>query len=338
MRDKFRKLTSMVAAATLCAAAISFAGCADSYSIKALPGNIQGEVSSNGGFVVEKGDYIYFINGAEDYTASNKFGDVVKGALMRLSKSDLAAKKYADAETVVPMLFVAQNFDAGIYIYGDYVYYASPTTEKDQDGNVQNDWISFKRAKLDGTDTMKDYYFRSDDNAADYRFVEVEDVVYCLHTDDKTLYSYNTETGADTVLVSGAGSDFYFDSSDPENPLVYYTMGVTQDIATDASSTVSYTQLYSVRADAAVEKVDASKASYTVEGGKTYSFDANYIKNNSDKFAGFDAEDYTTYPYVNLGNLVLDGKGSSEAYKQTQFNDDTSAPATPNGYTYTIQS
>lgn len=37
MRDKFRKLTSMVAAATLCAAAISFAGCADSYSIKALP-------------------------------------------------------------------------------------------------------------------------------------------------------------------------------------------------------------------------------------------------------------------------------------------------------------
>ncbi|MFQ7076610.1 MAG: hypothetical protein ACLRSW_00895 [Christensenellaceae bacterium] len=70
MRDKFRKLTSMVAAATLCAAAISFAGCADSYSIKALPGNIQGEVSSNGGFVVEKGDYIYFINGAEDYTAS----------------------------------------------------------------------------------------------------------------------------------------------------------------------------------------------------------------------------------------------------------------------------
>ncbi|MFQ9423962.1 MAG: hypothetical protein ACLR3U_08205 [Christensenellaceae bacterium] len=58
MRDKFRKLTSMVAAATLCAAAISFAGCADSYSIKALPGNIQGEVSSNGGFVVEKGDYI----------------------------------------------------------------------------------------------------------------------------------------------------------------------------------------------------------------------------------------------------------------------------------------
>lgn len=338
MRDKFRKLTSMVAAATLCAAAISFAGCADSYSIKALPGNIQGEVSSNGGFVVEKGDYIYFINGAEDYTASNKFGDVVKGALMRLSKSDLAAKKYADAETVVPMLFVAQNFDAGIYIYGDYVYYASPTTEKDQDGNVQNDWISFKRAKLDGTDTMKDYYFRSDDNAADYRFVEVEDVVYCLHTDDKTLYSYNTETGADTVLVSGAGSDFYFDSSDPENPLVYYTMGVTQDIATDASSTVSYTQLYSVRADAAVEKVEASKASYTVKGGKTYSFDANYIKNNSDKFAGFDAEDYTTYPYVNLGNLVLDGKGSSEAYKQTQFNDDTSAPATPNGYTYTIQS
>lgn len=149
MRDKFKKLTSMIAAAALCATVISFAGCSDNYSTK-VPGDdiFEGEVVSNGGFVVEKGNYVYFINGAEEYTASNKYGEVVKGALMRLSKSDLASKNYDNAVTVVPMLFVAQNFDAGIYIYGDYVYYASPTTEKDQDGNVQNDWVSFKRAKL----------------------------------------------------------------------------------------------------------------------------------------------------------------------------------------------
>lgn len=336
MRDKFKKLTSMIAAAALCATVVSFAGCSDNYSTK-VPGDdiFEGEVVSNGGFVVEKGNYVYFINGAEEYTASNKYGEVVKGALMRLSKSDLENKNYDNAVTVVPSLFVAQNFDAGIYIYGDYVYYASPTTEKDQDGNVQNDWISFKRAKLDGSEAMKDYYFRSDDNALDYRFVEVDDVVYCLYVDDSTLYSYNTQTRTDTVLVSGAGSEFFFDSSDPENPTVYYTMGVTQDVDSASSFTVPYTQLYSVRADAQVEKVDASKASYTIKGGKTYSFDRAYLEDNLD---GFDASDYTTYPYVNLGELVLDGKGSSTAQKQTQFNDDTSTPATPDGYTYTIQS
>lgn len=111
MRDKFKKLTSLVAAAVLSVAAVSLAGCSDNYSTD-VPGGIPaGAAESNGGFAVRKGDYIYFINGAEEYTAPNKYGDVVKGALMRISDADLKAKKYDAAVTVVPMLFVAQNFD-----------------------------------------------------------------------------------------------------------------------------------------------------------------------------------------------------------------------------------
>lgn len=341
MRDKIKRLTGLVAAAVLSVTAASFAGCSDNYSTN-VPGSgiFEGEAASNGGFVVEKGDYIYFINGAESYTASNEYGDVVKGALMRISKSDLSKKAYDSAVTVVPVLFVAQNFDAGIYIYGDYVYYASPTIEPDLNGDIRNEHISFKRAKLDGSETMvDDYYFRSSDNAIQYRYVEVDGVVYCLHVDDEdsdTLYSYNTQTRKDTVLVSGAGSSFYFDSSDPESPYVYYTMAVTQNIDTEYSTSVGYTQVYSVRADAKVESVDSSNASYTVKDGKTYSFDADYLKNNLD---GFDAKDYTTYPYVNLGSLVLDGRGSQSGYTDTKFTDDDPSKAdAPDGYTYTIQS
>ena len=107
-----------------------------------------------------------------------------------------------------------------------------------------------------------------------YRFVEVDGVVYCLHVDDTTLYSYNTQTRTNTVLVENAGSDFFFDDSDPENPVVYYTMSVTQDMDTQNPSDVSYTQVYSVRADATVESAGIAngQASYTVAGGKTYSF------------------------------------------------------------------
>lgn len=55
--------------------------------------------------------------------------------------------------------------------------------------------------------------------------------------------------------------------------------------------------------------------------------------------SGFKADDYTTYPYVNLGDLVLDGRGSTEAYTDTKFTDDEAdKAATPMGYTYTIQS
>ena len=339
MRDKIKKAICVAAAAALAVTAL--AGCGGSYSTD-VPGEdiFQGDVTSNGGFVVEKGNYIYFINGAEEYTASNEYGEVVKGALMRISRTDLLAGNYENVVTVVPMLFVAQNFDAGVYIYGDYVYFASPTTERDQDGNVQNDWISFKRAKLDGTEAMSDYYFRSDDNAVQYRFVEVDGVVYCLHVDDTTLYSYNTQTRTNTVLVENAGSDFFFDDSDPENPVVYYTMSVTQDMDTQNPSDVSYTQVYSVRADATVESAGIAngQASYTVAGGKTYSFNADYVQ-DEDNVPDFDAGDYTTYPYVNLGDLVLDGRGSSRAYTDTKFtDDDPTKAATPNGYTYTIQS
>ena len=116
MRDKFKKLTCIVAAATLAVTAASFAGCSDSYSNK-VPGNdifTDEAAVYNGGFAVEKGNYVYFINGAEEYTASNKYGDVVKGALMRISKTDLLNKDYSKTVTVVPMLFVAQNYNAGI--------------------------------------------------------------------------------------------------------------------------------------------------------------------------------------------------------------------------------
>lgn len=337
---KGKKLIGLIAALALCAPTAAFAACGgNGYSPKKLAGNISGAAESNGGFVATKGDYVYFINGSEEYTADNTLGKVEKGALMRISKSDLSGGKYEKAEIVVPALFVAQNFDAGIYLFGDYVYFASPTTEKERDGSVSNSYISFKRAKLDGSSSareLKKYFFRWESNDVQYRFTEIDGTVYCLYVDgDSALHSFNTAKGTDTVLVEGASSDYLFDENIADSGTVYYTMAVTQGIDTDNAQTVSYNQVYSVRADATAT-VSASECSYTVSNGYKYSFNGEYLADNLD---GFKASDYTTYPYVNLGTLVLDGKGSDEtSYPNTQFNKDTSAtPATPNGYTYTLQ-
>ena len=82
MRDKMKKLTGLVAALLACGMMGSLASCSSGgYSPKKLTGNIAGEAVSNGGFAVEKGDFIYFINGSEDYTANNTLGKVKKGAL-----------------------------------------------------------------------------------------------------------------------------------------------------------------------------------------------------------------------------------------------------------------
>lgn len=355
MRDTIKKILGIALTATV--ATTAFVGCGgDNYSYKGddlgtgFVADADAPASSNGGFAVEKGEYVYFINGSESYTAENVYGDVVRSALLRISKTDLDAGNYGNVKTVVPSMFVAQNFNAGIYIYADryddeYVYYATPTTDKNLDGDVENSYIDFKRAKLDGTEgPMKDYFVRLSDNAANYRFVQVDNGdVYCLYEEDGALKSHNTDTGVTTTLVSGAKSSFFFDSVDVESGDVYYTMSVKAELDSDAES---YDQLYRVNV-ASTAEVDAENASYTVKDGagetiKTYSFnkadmeEANDEAKEDEKEEPYDFDDYTTYPYVNLGTLVLDGIGSNTV-TETQYNWDTqSARGELDGYTYTV--
>ena len=342
MKNKGKKILALAMATTLIAAA--FAGCKDdSYKGDAIS-YVKGEVTSNGGFVVEEGNYVYFINGQENYTANNEYGEVVKGALMRVDKADFEKGDFTKVKTIVPSLFVAQNFDAGIYIYDGSVYYATPTTDKNLSGQVENSWLDFKRAKLDGSAAPEDYFFRLSSNSAKYRFVKDNGKVYCLYEDGGALKSYNVSTKKTTTLVKNASS-FYYDTTNAESPLVYYTMNVVVDAETDKATTADYNQVYCVSASATVKQVNASAAKYTTSYGYTYDFNEAEMKadnkeakdNKQDEPYNF--SDYTTYPYVNLGKLVLDGVGSSDSLKETQFNTAGKTGAlTPYGYTYTISS
>ncbi len=349
--NKSKKIISLVAAAALTLSTVALASCADKggYKGEALSAGYDSaaSVSSNGGFVVEKGNYVYFINGKENSTADNTYGKPVKGALMRISKEQLASGKYDEAQIVVPSLFVSGNYDSGIYIYGDYVYYATPTTDKNNDGQIENSYLDFKRAKLDGSqapmDGKKGHLFRLSSNSAKYRFVEVNETktVYCLYEEDSKLKSYNVSTGKTHVLVSGASS-FIYDTKDLTNPNVYYTMGVTYDVEQDNPTTASgYNQIYCVNA-AATATVDKATASYKVFEGETqiasYDFDEKAMKDNAEE-KEYDLGDYSTYPYVNLGKLVLDGVDNQpKQTADTRFhNGDVSKSTTLSGYTYTLQ-
>ncbi len=359
MRDNRKKIISLTVATACLASAFAFTACGEkawSLDEKLSYASSEAAATSNGGFAVEKGGYVYYINGSAAYDGNNTFGEVEKGALMRISTDNLKAGNYTQTETVVPLLFAAQNYDSGIYIFGDYVYFATPTTDKDLDGNVQSDSLDFKRAKLDGSETMSTPYFRLDNNSKQYRFVQTEagGDVYCLYVDGSALKSFNTKTGKETVLVKDSSATYYFDKTDATSPTVYYTLGVKKLIDTDSAAQEEYNQLYRVRVDATAT-VNADEASYTVTGNgyeKTYDFDKTFLeeKNTEAKDDKKDApyvfDDYTTYPYVNLGELVLDGIGSSSELKATQFSDKADYDAAMSagsltelkGYTYSVQS
>ncbi len=344
---KSKKIIGAVAALTLAFSSLALAGCGskgykgDELTVKDGSAVVE---STNGGFVVETGDFVYFINGVETNTADNTYGKVEKGSLMRIAKTELSAGNYAAAQIVVPSLFVAGNYDAGIYIYDGYVYYATPTTDKNNAGQVENSYLDFKRAKLDGStspmDGKNEYFLRLSSNTTKYRFVKEKDTVYCLFEEDSKLKSYNVSTGKTTVLVSGASS-FFYNTEDKTDGNVYYTMSVTYDLDKKNTNAQSYNQIYCVNA-ATTATVDSAKASYkAINDGKevaSYDFDEKFMKDNADE-KGYNLNDYTTYPYVNLGSLVLDGVGSyvGEA-NDTRFTlGDRAQASTAYGYTYTIQ-
>ncbi len=281
---------------------------------------------TNGGFVVETADYAYFVNGKAANTDANDFGSAVKGSVQRIKKEDLDKGNYAETQTVVPSVIYSGSYEAGLYIYGGYLYYATPSTQKNTSGEVLNSNLDFKRTKLDGTDTTNGYIWQSSDNAVDYRFVEVGDTVYLIYSLSENLYgssktnihSVNCETGVNTLLAYGV-ADYAFDTEDPENPYIYYTMAVPE--AMGVSSSYTYNQLYRVRAD-------------VTEGEREYDFSA---------VEDYDAEKDPVY--INMGDFVYDGVGKLRANGGlNQFNYGygvqgvDQAPDLTNGdYTYEIQ-
>ncbi|MCM1438086.1 MAG: hypothetical protein NC131_02585 [Roseburia sp.] len=308
-----KRFTKIICTAVAAISAVSMAflpACKSSW------GGVSGDkdqstaVSSNGGFLVETGGdsdgYVYFINGTTANSDPNSFGSVLKGSVQRLKKSEMAKNNYANTQTVVPSVIYSGNHDAGIYVYGGYIYYTTPSADRDSDGNVLNDRLEFRRTKLDGTDTSGALWV-SGDNAVDYRFVEQGGTVYILYALSENLYgasatnihSVNCSTGKNTLLAYNV-SAYSFDTEDATNPYVYYTMNVpvlNSDGVTYPFS--SYNQLYMVRADAAV-----SPREYDLSEVDGYSATDNPV-------------------YVNYGKLVFDGIGRGN-YNDwlTQFNFD----------------
>ena len=308
MRNIFKKIICVLAASVMGTSLFAASACNGVYKSSALKGDYHsGDVVSNGGFAVEKGNYIYYINGKQSNSADNTFGKVETGAIMRISKADLAARKYSETETVVPEIAHSGNTDAGIFVYGDYVYYSTPSAEKNSDGEIQNSNILFKRAKLDGTEVMKGYFAKYTDNSIQYRFVETKDkngkdVVYLLYvaknedlygTSYTNIHSVNTETGEDTLLAYNVGT-VMFDKADLTNPRVYYTMNV-KDFVLDKTYS-SYNQVYTVTAN----ETERNEYDFT-------------------EVPDYNAEEDPLY--INCGDLVLDGIGKIDAnLGLTQFN------------------
>ena len=228
---------------------LAFAGCDGTVSTEKISKDgSASNVSSNGGFLAETGDYVYFINGSEVYTADNTAGKVDKGSLVRVKKSELAKGAKAEKETVVSKLLSTGDHSAGIAIYNEKIYYATPSNVKSKTGNVQNTDIKFCYVSTDGTGN-KEFAASAGDNSTAYRFVQAGGKVYVVYVGSETV----TENGSDTTknyiyVVSDEGktvakeeySAYIFDKN-VDGKYVYFTRSVNNETL---GSTESFNEVY----------------------------------------------------------------------------------------------
>ena len=182
-------------------------------------------VTSNGGSAVKYGNYVYFINGSRGYEddegKDNKFGSVVKGGLYRaefigedkvtgevkdftpvvndetgLALASTQALNYkrktdnvVNNQLLVPKTIGTSGYsDGGIYIFDDYVYYATPANSKDKSGKIMDDYTLFLRTKLDGSKTEEVYTSQTSTSSKPYGFYKYGGKVYLVVLENNTEY------------------------------------------------------------------------------------------------------------------------------------------------------
>ena len=271
-----KKIIVLLVAILTCLTAV-FSGCGESTGYSNGLTNLGGEVvsSSNGGFTVVKGDYLYFINGVETHTSDNTYGTPVTGALVRVALSDLANPADAKTEMVIPALFVAGDFNSGFYIFGNDVYYASPVTEKNKEGVVENTKLDFVKTSIDGKNSV--IVKTVDSNTTEYRFVEAEGVVYLIlktvNEDSETVIQIvNTATKAVVHTTEKIESVIFAEGN---SDTVYYTR-VAHDDVLDKDE--SFNELHRVNVKGEDEILLSGKGMYGNEEGDLSGFGVSGAK------------------------------------------------------------
>ena len=79
--------------------------------------------------------------------------------------------------------------DGGIYIFDDYVYYATPANTKDKNGNIMDDYTLFLRTKLDGSKTEEIYTSQNPSSDKPYGFYKYNGKVYLLVMEKNSKYN-----------------------------------------------------------------------------------------------------------------------------------------------------
>ena len=297
-------------------AVLVFTGCA---STNPLTG-IEGTPIGNGTFLVEKGNYVYFVNGQESTTADNTFNTPVKASLVRVKKSELASQTKSEPEIVVPKIIMTGTYNVGVYFFGNSVYYATPCTNKDKTGTIQNQKTEFISLNLKTGKQGKSIAI-SETNTCEFRYVEVGDKVYLLYTFSEVVD--NVTQNKFKVVDASNGKDVYVSPAyanvafpDDSSLTVFYSkVAFSESLDQDTA----FNDLYSYKVGDTEDKLAIAGAGYyETTRNEVYKTAQKFIGINGEVINGIEGVTITliknTGKYVILKATTLDSTYTSNIY------------------------
>lgn len=309
----FKKILSgILAVALIVVSTVVFSGCSNKNNFS-LSG-----VVSNGGIGVIKDGYLYYVNGGTD--KFEDYNDKIENASSIYKRAvDASGNPIDGSEPELVYKGIAGFKYGSLHIFGDYIYFATPSSKLSNKAEKMTDRTSFCRVRIDGKkyevlhttetkDALKYTYYSAND-----------DELYLVVLEGSELYSINIvkdkkiEIAEDVQSVAFASENGRGNGADK---YLFYTKAPSENYLTQNGFMV-----YRATADNKLNEVIASGADYTLYevkfGHLYYSVDGKVYRTTT--AAGLDRTNLVSYEilkdmfFTENGGVV--GVGQTEGYK-----------------------
>lgn len=165
-----KKFSNFIICLLLCVFAFGVVGCKKKDVDNNFHPASEDVVKGNGGLVVRKGEYVYFANGFQkvsDLSSDQQNASFVRGGLYvaKLTNDDFVRDDdglvTSDSMRVVSSKLA--GYDAtNLFVFGDYLYFVSPSNEKESGKLSSSEWAKdrsvFYSVKLSNFDDVQEIY------------------------------------------------------------------------------------------------------------------------------------------------------------------------------------
>ena len=231
-----KRLISLFASLILIVTGVGLVGCSkDNTENFSLSG-----ISSNGGIGAVKDGYLYFIQTPSSVTEYTK----ELGDKCGIYKAPIDENGQISGDATLVYSCLAGNTLGQIYIFGDYIYFTTPSSGRNSSGAVMSDHTTFGRVKTDGTDYQKIYtgVTKSITSYA-YYLTTKEDVteLYLTLLEGEELKSVEVSSGDEEVIDEGVTSVVFSETqgtASKTDGYIYYTKNPEKDYITQSGTNV----------------------------------------------------------------------------------------------------